>query len=83
MFTFYGSWFTEIRNSKFQIRHTQGTFYSSAALPLVPKAFPEETLVPSGQRDSALGCGLAEHPPGVGEALPYNPSVPLAVSCES
>ncbi len=27
---------------------------------------------------SALGCGLAEHPPGAGEALPYNPSVPLA-----
>ncbi len=29
---------------------------------------------------SALGCGLAEHPPGVGEPPP---SVPLAVSCES
>ncbi len=32
---------------------------------------------------SALGCALAEHPPGVGEPLPYHPSVPLAVSCES
>ncbi len=27
---------------------------------------------------SALGVRLAEHPPGVGEPLPYNPSVPLA-----
>ncbi len=27
---------------------------------------------------SALGFGLAEHPPGVGEPLPYIPSVPLA-----
>ena len=27
---------------------------------------------------SALGCRLAEHPPGGGEPLPYNPSVPLA-----
>ncbi len=37
----------------------------------------------AGGPPSALGCGLAEHPPGVGEALPYNPSVPLAVSCDS
>ncbi len=28
--------------------------------------------------DSALGIRLAEHPPGVGEHLPYNPLVPLA-----
>ncbi len=27
---------------------------------------------------SALGVRLAEHPPGVGEPLAYNPSVPLA-----
>jgi hypothetical protein len=27
---------------------------------------------------SALGVRLAEHPPGVKEPLPYNPSVPLA-----
>ena len=29
----------------------------------------------------ALGACLAEHPPGVGEPLPYNPSVPLAEAC--
>ncbi len=33
---------------------------------------------PESFRDSALGVRLAEHPPGVGEPLPYNPSVPLA-----
>ena len=33
---------------------------------------------PESFRDSALGCRLAEHPPGVGEPLPYHPSVPLA-----
>ncbi len=32
---------------------------------------------------SARGGRLAEHPPGVGEPLPYHPSVPLAVCCES
>ncbi len=53
------------------------TIISGVALPLVPNAFPRETLVPSGRRDSALGACLAEHPPGVGEPLPYNPSVPL------
>jgi hypothetical protein len=30
---------------------------------------------------SALGACLAEHPPSVGESLPYNPSVPLAEAC--
>ncbi|MFB3075049.1 MAG: hypothetical protein ACE1Z6_07710, partial [Candidatus Methylomirabilales bacterium] len=30
------------------------------------------------ERDSTLSIRLAEHPPGVGEPLPYNPSVPLA-----
>ncbi len=33
---------------------------------------------PERLRDSALDFSLAEHPPGVGEPLAYNPSVPLA-----
>ncbi len=33
---------------------------------------------PESLRDSALGACLAEHPAGVMEPLPYNPSVPLA-----
>ncbi len=49
-----------------------------------PESVSRRDARPIGtERDSALGCALAEHPPGVGEALPYNPSVPLAVSCES
>ncbi len=31
---------------------------------------------PESLRDSALGVRLAEHPPGVGESLPYNPQCP-------
>ncbi len=30
---------------------------------------------------SALDFSLAEHPPSIGESLPYNPSVPLAEAC--
>ncbi len=43
------------------------TFISGVALPLVPNAF--------GIRRSALAS--LSTPPGVGEPLPYNPSVPL------
>ncbi len=42
------------------------TSISGAALPLGGAGPP-----------SARGLGLAEHPPGVGEPLTYNPSVPL------
>ncbi len=36
------------------------------------------SVSPDSVRDSARGACLAEHPPSVGEPLPYNPSVPLA-----